>query len=197
MAEYQHQIRLGYSAKDGKWVLMDERNWVEVDNLDDMGNYLRNIVKVRMEGEIILRRKDNKWYMRDASKYQLFGTPEEMMTAFKELENNYEDEIIQSSESIFGVRRGKARSIDMERFQTWAKDVSSRTETEVKETRQFCAWHKDVEKVATCTGCDKSLCEKCIGKQIEENHFCHSCWTQYKYSSHLEKFKKMREKEKK
>jgi hypothetical protein len=192
MPDYQYDIKLGYSPRDGKWILDDGRQWVEVEEIDDMINYLKSTVKLRMEGEILVRRHGDKWYMRDASKYQMFNNPEEMSATFKEIANNFQDEVIQPGESLFGRKKGK-RGIDMTKVQTWVKDVNVKTEVEVKETKQFCAWHREAEKVATCTGCEKSLCDKCIGKQIEENVFCHSCWTQYKYSSRLEKFKKQRE----
>jgi len=192
MPDYQYDIKLGYSARDGKWILDDERMWVEVDDIDEMINYLKSTVKLRMEGEILVRRHGNKWYMRDASKYQLFNNPEEMATAFKEIDAHYQDEVIQPAETLFGRKKGK-RGIDMTKVQGWMKDVTTKTEVETKEAKQFCAWHKDTEMVATCTGCDKGLCEKCIGKQIEDNVFCNSCWTQYKFSRHLEKFKKQRE----
>jgi hypothetical protein len=187
------EIKLGYSAKDGKWVLMDNRIWTEVDTLDNMFNYLRNTVKLHMEGEIVVKKIEDKWYMRDISKYLRFSTPEEMMDAFRDIDKNYVEEIIQSSESLFGEKKSK-RGINMGRMQTYMKDVSTKTEVKVQESKQFCAWHPTVDFVVVCGGCEKNLCEHCIGKRLDEEHvLCNTCWTEYKYSRHLEKFKKQRE----
>lgn len=187
MAEYQHQIRLGFC--DGKWRLVDERIWYEVEDFDGMMLYLKNMIKIAHEGEIVLRKKGNKWYMRDVTKAQNFSTADEMYAAFQVLEKNYQDEVLNSFDSLTGKRK-VSRGIDMGRLQTYMKVAP---EEEQKEVKKMCAWHPEAEMVVICAGCEKRICEKCIGKQIdEENTLCNSCWTQYKYSRHLEKFKKMK-----
>ena len=199
MAEFQHQVKLGYSPKEGKWVIRDERVWIEIENIDSAIEYLRNNVKLHMEGEIILRPINGKWYLRDAGKLQIFDTPDEMAEAFYDIANNYEEEVLQGPESLFGKRKGR-RGIDMARLQTWMQDAKKPDIPEGEEVpvdeegepKEYCAWHRAAEAVAVCTGCDKNLCEACVGKTVEEHVFCNSCWTQYKYARHLEKFKKMR-----
>ncbi len=204
MAEFQHNIRLGYSAKDGKWVLKDERLWYEIESIDSALDYLRTTVKLHMEGEILLRPIGGKWFIRDTTRYQLFDTPDEMSEAFYEIASNFEEEVLQSSDVLFGRKKSR-RGIDMSRVQTWMKDAKKVEMAEARgikveeveeeqEQKEYCAWHPAAEAAAVCTGCDKNLCEKCVGKRVEEHVFCNSCWTQYKYARHLEKFKKMREK---